>query len=90
MALSGVLLLAQTLLAVHALEHLDNSGEDPCEICLAGAPLGAALGAPALVIELPDTSLLPQSMLVARPSLCPLINAYSARAPPPVRIRAVS
>jgi hypothetical protein len=86
MALAGVLLLAQTLLAVHALEHLDNWGEDPCEICLAGAPLGAALGAPALVIELPDTSLLPQSMLDVRPSLCPLINAYSARAPPSVRI----
>jgi hypothetical protein len=76
------LLLAQTLLAAHAIEHLAHADEDLCDICLAGAPLGAALGA-ALVDSRPcATTPVPRASKLTRPALQAPFNPHLARAPP--------
>jgi hypothetical protein len=80
--LACALLLAQTLLAAHAIEHLAHADEDLCEVCLAGAPLGAALGS-ALLDNAPcaDTPM-PWASKLARPALPIPFNPHPARAPP--------
>jgi hypothetical protein len=80
--LACALLLAQTLLAAHAIEHLAHADEDLCEVCLAGAPLGAALGA-ALLDSAPNATLpAPQASKLTRPALQAPFNLHPARAPP--------
>ena len=81
--LAFALLLAQTLLAAHGVEHLEHEDSDLCEICLAGAPLGAALGTPLPgILALTASPLLPQPAAVARPPLRAIYSAHPARPPP--------
>lgn len=47
--LAVLLLGAQTLLSIHALDHLDAASSDSCEICLIGSSLGHAHSATASV-----------------------------------------
>jgi hypothetical protein len=81
--LACALVLAQTLLAVHALEHLAHLDEDQCEICLLGTPLGAALGSamPALAsLGTPNVAAIPSP--VRRLVLQSCYSPHLARAPP--------
>jgi len=80
--LACALLLAQTLLAAHDVEHLGHADEDLCEVCLAGTPLSAALGA-ALLDGAPNATLpVRQASKLTRPALQAPFNLHPARAPP--------
>jgi hypothetical protein len=76
------LLLAQTLLAAHGIEHLAHADEELCEVCLAGAPLGAALGAAPLDGAPDATPPVPRASKLTRPALQAPFNPHPARAPP--------
>ena len=80
--LACVLLLAQTLLAAHAIEHLAHADEDLCEVCLAGAPLGAALAAAPLDSAPDAIPPVRQASKLTRPALQAPFNLHPARAPP--------
>ncbi len=76
-------MLAQTLLWLHDVEHLGHVDEEQCEICLAGAPLGAVLNT--AVLDFTDClgPLRLPLFAIARPPLRTIFNAHRARAPPP-------
>jgi len=80
--LAGVLLLAQTLLALHEAEHLGHLEEDACSICVLGAPLGAAIPGSASFL-VPARSDNPWPIAgVCQPTLRPTFCPHCARAPP--------
>jgi hypothetical protein len=80
--LACVMVLAQTALALHDVEHLGHVEQDQCETCVAGASLGAAQVAAGLrpvPCARPPAS---QSTAIARPALRATFNAHPPRAPP--------
>lgn len=80
--LACALLLAQTLLAAHGIEHLAHTDADLCEVCLAGAPLGEALAeAPPEIAGSAAPPLLRADALT-RPALPVPFNPHLPRAPP--------
>ena len=83
LVLACLLALAQTLLLLHEVNHLGHVDEEQCEICLAGAPLGAALRT--AVHDFADrvSPHVPQLFAIVRPPLRWSCNAHRARAPPP-------
>jgi len=80
--LACALLLAQTLLAAHGIEHLAHADEDLCEVCLAGAPLGAALAEAPPEIARSAVAPLPRADTLTRPALPVPFNPHLPRAPP--------
>lgn len=80
--LACALLLAQTLLAAHGIEHLAHADEDLCEVCLAGTPLGAALGEAPPQIASSAVAPLHRADALTRPALPVPFNPHLPRAPP--------
>jgi hypothetical protein len=80
--LACVLVLAQTLLALHELEHLGQVEQERCETCTAGASLGAGQVAGALLLVPAARSPVSQPIAIAYPRLGATFNAHPARAPP--------
>lgn len=76
------LILAQLVLAQHALDLVSHVDDEPCELCLLSAGLDQALGQ-----EHPSAELQPVCGLAGRwqriLNLPPLTTAFLARAPPP-------
>lgn len=56
--LAAWILTAQALFGVHALDHLNSTDNDFCEVCLSGGHLGTALPSAALVWYAPFRALL--------------------------------
>ena len=84
--LAVVLVLAQTLLLAHGIEHLGHGDADACEVCVTGAPLGAALVAAQPGLAPRDALTLPPSAALTRVALRAPFNPHAARAPPaPIR-----
>lgn len=82
MLLACMLVLAQTLLALHDLEHLGQVEQEHCETCIAGASLGAGQVAGALRLVPAARSPVSQPTAIAYPRLRAIFNAHPARAPP--------
>jgi hypothetical protein len=80
--LACALLLAQMLLAAHGIEHLAHADEDLCEVCLAGAPLGAALAEAPPQIASSAVPPLSRADAVTHPALPVPFNPHLPRAPP--------
>jgi len=80
--LACVLVLAQTLLSLHDLEHLGQVEQEHCETCTAGASLGAGQVAGALLLVPAARSPVSQPTAIASPRLGAIFNAHPARAPP--------
>jgi hypothetical protein len=81
--LAFALLLAQSLLAVHGIEHLAHDADEHlCELCLAGAPLGAALAEAPPEIASSAVPPLPRADALTRPALPVPFNPHLPRAPP--------
>ena len=76
------LILAQLVLAQHALDLASHVDEEPCELCLLSAGIDQVLGPERVSVE-PQ----PLHVLAGRwqhiPNLPPLTTAFLARAPPP-------
>ena len=76
------LILAQLVLAQHALDPVSHVDYKPCELCLLSTGLDQALGQ-----EHPSVELQPVHGLAGRwqhfLNLTPLTTAFLARAPPP-------
>jgi len=73
--LAALLLAAQLLLPVHALEHLDADDADSCDICLVGHNLGHGHGVasmPPPVVHTPQVvAAAPTVTLTAQPAPTP-------------------
>jgi hypothetical protein len=81
--LAGVLLLAQTLLAFHEIEHLGHPEEDDaCSVCVLGAPLGAAIADPSAILVLDQCYRTWPIATADQPTLRTTFTPHSARAPP--------
>jgi hypothetical protein len=82
--LACALVLAQTLLAAHGVEHLGHGDEAACEVCVVGASLGAGLGTALPSVPMCSKPLSPQPVALLRPwpRLRATFNPHSARAPP--------
>lgn len=79
--LACALLLAQALLAAHAVEHLGHPDDEPCEICLAAAPLAPAFTSfpsPLICTGQP----LPRPLAHPTPAFRATFNPQRPRAPP--------
>jgi hypothetical protein len=80
--LALVLLVAQALLAVHALDHLATDSGESCDVCLAGSNLGHA-HVNALPPSMPAAASACQAPRPARESAEQPSPTPCQRAPPP-------
>lgn len=76
------LILAQLVLAQHALDLVSHADDEPCEVCLLSAGLDQALGLERASVEpQPPPGLDGRWQHIS--NLPPLTTAFLARAPPP-------
>lgn len=80
LVLLGWLLLAQTLIAVHTVDHAKLESGAPCAVCLAGDHLAGAASAPVHHITPPAPEAI--ASIVSGSIAIAFRRAYRSRAPP--------
>jgi hypothetical protein len=81
LALLAMLLLAQTLLVVHGIDHIKAERGAPCVLCMASHHLAGGASSPAHYVPPPAPDVI--VAVVSGTVAAPFRAVYRSRAPPP-------